>query len=432
MPWQVDLFMLIGEMRQLDDGMWVPAYREVSYSTPRQSGKTTGLVTFSVDRNVSWDRPTLLAWSAQSGSAARAKWIKEIFPRLENPKTNKLHPLYDRSTKGKGEVAAMWRNGSRIDIVEGTKQSGHGDTIDASVKDEIFADTDARRDQALDPAMVTVADAQSLSCSTAGDASSTEFNRKRRLGRKAVAEDTGHGMAYLEYSAPADWDPEDETSYWGFMPALGHTIGLEAIRHARTVTFAENPDEFRRAYGNISSHEGKAGVLPEEEWQRVCAENVSPDGGLVFGVAVSADRTMTAVAVADDKGRVELVDYRPGTGWVIEEVNRMAAAVGARIEVDRGGPAGSLADGFEPKPEFTGGDMVKACGAFYDAVHGHDGLTVRTHPLLDRAAGGVVKKMVSDAFVWSRRGSVEDVTPLEAATIAWAAARGSGIEVFAF
>lgn len=437
MPWQIDLFNLIGEMHQdPETGLWVPAYGEVFYTVPRQSGKTVGLLTFCVDRNLNWSRSTNVVWTAQDGSAARGKWIREIFPRLEDPKRNELYPLWDRGMKGKGDEAAIWKNGSRIDLLGKSKTAGHGDTIDAYVLDELFADEDDNRAQALDPAMATIADGQALLCSTAGEQWSTVYNQKVRLGRRAVEADSGEGMAYIEYSAPDGWDPEDEASYWGFMPALGHNraggggLTLRKVRQARTVTFAENPDGFRRAYGNRPPSDD-GGVLGG--FEQVCYENVcpDPDEGLWIGVAVSQDRTMAAIAVADSKGRVELVEYRPGTGWVVDEANK-AARVG-NVVLDLGGPAGSLADSIDGCTKWGAGDVVRACGAFHDAVVEREGLSVRTNPLLSKATEGLVKRPVGDAFVWSRKASANDVTPLEAATIAWAAARhDDSLDVFAF
>jgi len=75
-----------------------------------------------------------------------------------------------------------------------------------------------------------------------------------------------HGIAYFEYSAPEGWDPLDEDSYFGFMPALcpsppcrcgggkwRHTITLDAIRSERVSMEAP---EFARAYGNVPDRSG--------------------------------------------------------------------------------------------------------------------------------------------------------------------------------
>jgi hypothetical protein len=67
--------------------------------------------------------------------------------------------------------------------------------------------------------------------------------------------------------------------------------------------------------------------------------------------------------------------------------------------------------------------VIDAHAAFFDAVVECEGITVRQDPVLDKAVESAVKKMVGDRFVWSRVASTEDITPLEAVTLAWAEAR---------
>ena len=109
---------------------------------------------------------------------------------------------------------------SLTDRLNCSTSSGHSKTLHQAVMDEVWHDTDDRREQGLRPAMITIQDAQLLVCSTAGTDDSVVLNRKVTDGREAVERDTGHGVAYFEWSAPDGWDPDDEDSYFGFMPAL--------------------------------------------------------------------------------------------------------------------------------------------------------------------------------------------------------------------
>ena len=159
-------------------------------------------------------------------------------------------------------------------------------------------DADGRREQALGPAMITVADAQMLMCSTAGTDASVVLDRQMDLGRAAVAEDSGHGIAYFEYSAPDGWDPADEDSYFGFMPALcpdppcrcgggrwRHTVTMDAIRSERA---SMDPAEFARAYGNIPDRSGMRVNLADFGGWAACADRGSQIMGplaLAFAVA---------------------------------------------------------------------------------------------------------------------------------------------------
>src|SRR5258708_11907180 len=156
--------------------------------------------------------------------------------------------------------------------------------------------------------MITVADAQTLICSTAGTAASVILDRYTELGRAAAEADTGYGTAYFEYSAPDGWDPADEESYYGFMPALcpdppcrcgradggwRHTITMDAVRSERVSMEAP---EFARAYGNIPDLSGqKLDRVDLSNWG-ACADPGSralDPVALAFSVAPDGDRKST-------------------------------------------------------------------------------------------------------------------------------------------
>lgn len=407
MPWQ----RLVADVGcEIDSVTGFPAYREVVVTVPRQSGKTALFLSWQIDRCLNWGRPQRSAFTAQTGKDARDKWLDELFPLIRN---SKLSPLVAKNgiKEGMGNESIHWKTGSLIRLLSTSAGSGHSKTLHQAVMDEIWYDVDDRREQGLRPAMITIADAQLLVCSTAGTAGSTIYNRKVAAGRKAVADDTG-GVAYFEWSAPDDWDPADEESWWTFMPALGYTIGPEAIRAERG---AMEPGEFRRAYGNRSAP-GADLVIPVDVWRRVCNPTAKPDGQLRFGVDVAEDRASSAI-VAVGGGVFELVDHRAGTGWVVGRCNELTAMHGGRVALDFGGPAGVLADSINDCDRLQGREVTQACAAMYDAIV-EARVTFRTDTAFDKAVEGVVKKPVGDNWVWSRKASMEDVTPLMAATVA--------------
>src|SRR6266581_4080619 len=230
MPWQGDTADVGCE---IDPVTLLPAYRRVVTTVPRQQGKTTLYLSWQINRCVSprWAHPQRSAFTAQSGKDARDKWLHEIFPLIR--KSRKLKPLVARIYEGMGNEYIKFANGSLIMLLSTSSSSGHSKTLHQAVLDEVWHDTDGRREQGLGPAMLTVRDAQVLVCSTAGTAA-------------AVAEDSGRGVAYFEYAAPDGWDPGDEGSYFGFMPALcpdppcrcgggkwRHTVTLDAVRGER-------------------------------------------------------------------------------------------------------------------------------------------------------------------------------------------------------
>lgn len=422
MPWQRFVADVGGEY---DPETGIPFYREVMVTVPRQHGKTTLFLAWQIDRSVNWGSPQRMVFTAQDGVAARQKWVDELFPLIEQ---SPIERLVKNKTRSAADTSIQWKTGSIIRVASSSASTGHSKTLHGAVLDEIWEDVDDRREQGLRPAMITIPDAQVLICSTAGTPASTVYNRKVTAGRIAVGEDPGRGVAYFEWSAPDDWDPNDEESYFGFMPALcpdppcrcdpdgswRHTITMDAVRSERDALEAP---EFRRAYGNRPSGSGDL-IIPQDVWRRVCDETAVPEGPRRFGVDVAVDSASAAIAVYAG-GVIELVEHRPGTGWVVDRCNELTARHGGTVALDFGGPAGVLADSINSCQKMNGREVIQACGALYDAIVDlPPRVKFRSDPAFDDAVEGAVKKHVSDNWVWSRKASLNDVTPLMAATLA--------------
>ncbi|MGH7358528.1 MAG: LAGLIDADG family homing endonuclease, partial [Candidatus Rokuibacteriota bacterium] len=203
---------------------------------------TTLVLGWELQRALGWGSPQRVVYSAQSGNDARKKLIDDQVPILE-PRARKLG--IRRILRGMGNEAVEFVNGSRISLLASTDDSGHGKTLDLGVKDELFADGDERRDQSMVPAMATRAAAQILTLSTMGTDDSVALNRAVDRGRAAVDEGARTGVAYFEWSAGVDDDPDDPATWWACMPALGHTITEDVVAHASGVML---DGEFRRAF----------------------------------------------------------------------------------------------------------------------------------------------------------------------------------------
>lgn len=418
MPWQRQVVEVATEY---DPATGRPFWSEVFVTTPRQSGKTLLIAVLLIDRCLSWGEPQYCVWTGQDGKSIRKKWLREIVPMLQR---SDLAPLLSNVRRSNGDEAVEWHTGSVIELLPTTEEAGHGMTIDFVVMDELFADTDSRRDQALGPAMITRPHAQMFTCSTAGTDTAVVYNRRVRTGREQVATDAERGMAYFEWSAPDDWDPWDDDSYWEFHPALGHTQTLDAILLERA-KLAEVPEEFARAFGNRPNLEAGGLAIPAAAWQRVVQANATPDlSTAVLAVDIGPDREVAAIAAVDADGVAELLEYDTGVGWVVAKAAELSDKYGAPVVFDAGGPARAL-DGLSQLRRahpLTGGDVIDACQSFYDAI-GDGKVTVRRDEALDRAAKGVELKHVADKFCWSRKASKHDVTPLYAVTLAAHVAR---------
>lgn len=400
--------MVAGE--RLPNGL--PAYREVFVTVPRQSGKTTLFLSWQCHRCLYWPKmPQRTVFTAQTGKDARDKWLDELFPMLE---ASKLAPLIKQINRGIGNESVVFKTGGIIRLLSTSASSGHSKTLQQAVLDEIWHDLDDRREQGLRPAMITQPDAQLLVCSTAGTAESVVYNRKVQTGRLAAQEDTGQGVAYFEWSAPDEWEPSDEASWWTFMPALGHTIGPEAIRGELA---AMEPGEFKRAYGNRPTA-GADLIFPSGAWNAVLSDSAKPSGRLRLGFDVNEDRSSGSIA-AFGNGVVELIDQRDDVAWIVprlKELKRVHAV--SSISCDFGGPAGVLAKelGLTRREKVAGRDINQACAGFYDSVIERK-VTIRNDDRLNVSVEGAIKRPLGDNWVWSRKSGV-DATPLWAATLA--------------
>jgi len=454
MPWQRDAAMVGCE---IDGDTGLPAYREVITTVPRQQGKTTLYLSWQLDRCLSprWVQPQRSAFTAQSGKDARDKWLDELFPLIRQSKA--LKPLVRRIYEGMGNEYIKFTNGSLIRLLSTSTSSGHSKSLHQAVLDEIWHDQDSRREQGLRPAMITVADAQLLICSTAGTALSVVLDRKIEQGRAAVTADSGHGIAYLEYSAPDGWDPEDEDSYFGFMPALcpdppcrcgagawRHTITLDAIRSERASMEAP---EFARAYGNVPDRSGmRAGAGFAAAWAELADPGSRIAGPVALAFAVAPDESPWAgswsVAVAgrrpDGLGHGELTEPpHDGTAGLVARLCELAGrhdpcvlvmnpagAAGAfgKELLERGfavvAPGKDLPPGKRWRLQMTGmAEYAQACGALAADVANGRWRHLGQEPA-DKAAAGVKTRALADAWAWSWKGAAADPGPLEAITLA--------------
>ena len=411
LPWQ-QLVADVGS--EFDPETNLPAWREIICTVPRQSGKTTLVLAFEVQRAIRWATPQRIAYTAQTGWDARRKLIDDQAPLLMG---SPLKVAVDRVLRGTGNESITFKGGSRIDVLASSESAGHGRTVDFAVIDEAFSDVDDRREQALLPAMATKAAAQLLVVSTMGTESSTYLNRKIEAGRASVANGNNSGIAYFEWSADESADIDDPATWWSCMPALGFTITEQTVRHARQ-TMSEG--DFRRAMLNQKTISDER-VIPVAIWGAVCSDAVSPDGDLKFGLDVNPERSAAAIVAGDGSGNAELVAFQPGVGWVVDRCVELARKWNATVGVDVYGPAGSFVDELESRgvrvQKYSGREMAYACGSFYDAVADCK-VSIRQHQAFDTAVAGARRRPNGDSWTWARRDANSDVCPLVALTIA--------------
>jgi hypothetical protein len=415
MPWQRLIADVGGEL--LPDGR--PAYRHVAFTVPRQSGKTTLVLSWEVQRAIGWAQ-TLgqrqrIVYSAQTGKDAREKLVEDQHPILE-PRRKLLGIKTLRVAAGSEGV--LWRNGSRLGLMGGTDSAGHGKTVDLAVKDELFADVDFRRDQALSPAMVTRQHAQTLTASTMGTVDSIALNAEVAAGRAAVESGSTSGTAYFEWSADDSDDPGDPAVWARCMPALGLTITEEVIQHEYDAHVAKGAvDEFRRAFLNVMTAADER-VIPPKAWDAVNDPDVEAHAEM-FAFDVNPERSAAGIVAVGDGPVIEVVDYRPGVGWLVDRLVELHDKYTVPIVVCKTAQAGSFIEELEQRyvklVVIDGPHFQHVSGLFYDAVMNAT-VKIRHNSDLDNAVAGAIKRLVGDSWAWDRKNSRVDISLLVAAS----------------
>ena len=426
MPWQ----QYVADVAlEIDPATGLLVYDEVGLTVPRQSGKTTLKLSKATHRCTAtgfFGRRQHVVYTAQTRKDARKKFIEEFWPDLDASATfaGRAKPHW-----GNGDEHIRFANGSWFGIEATTEKAGHGGVLDEAYIDEAFAQVDDRLEQAFDPAMVTRRNKQLWIVSTAGWLDASPFLLdKVRIGREHVTSGASGRLAYFEWSADPDADPADEAEWWRCMPALGHTIGIEAIRSAlEKAERRGNLNGFRRAYLNqwVKKDAPADAPIDLEVWASLADRGDQRPSPVVFSVEVSEDREWSSIGLAgrrpDGRVHVQIVETGRKTGWVagrVAELVKTWKPLG--VAVNPSSPAGSLlgalASAGVDVVKVGGQELAQACGLFADKVD--DGTLAHTaQPQVATAIGAAVKAKSGSAWVWKPKDDT-DISPLWAETIA--------------
>ena len=257
MPWQR---MVADRALEHVDGRL--AYRDVVIGTPRQSGKSTLVLSLVLYRMLAAPGQWCV-YGAQTRLAARVRLFDVWYPKIRRS------PLRDMFTlsRATGAEALRCSNGSQLGLLSTEEAAGHGETLDLAVLDECWA-LDAAAEQSCRPAMATRPNGQLWALSTAGTPRSVWWRSRVDAGRTSAELGVTDGLAYFEWSARDDTDVTDPTTWGEFMPALHRTISPATVQ----ADLASMPlPEWRRAYANQWLDETADGgwrVIPKDVWEQ--------------------------------------------------------------------------------------------------------------------------------------------------------------------
>lgn len=265
----------------------------------------------------------------------------------------------------------------------------------------------------------------------------------------ALREDGERGvprLAHLDWGAEVDLsDPVataaaqwDRGLWYATNPALGIRILEETVEdEARPSGLGETFCAERLGVWLPRKAKG-GGAISAEAWAALADPGSRRVGEVAFAIDVNPRRTHGAIAAwgrrADGRGHAELVEYRPGTAWIVERAAQLAERHGPLVWVlDAKGPAGSLVDelaeaGIRVAEDAgsphrgalvvpTGAEVARACGQLLDAVAGQEFAQIDQGPL-NVAVEHAKTRPLGDAVAFGRRISTVDISPLVAVTLA--------------
>ena len=452
-PWQEWLLVHALEIEGGFDGDWNFRFRTVVVLVGRQNGKTTlGAVLslfFLYAMHVG-----LVIGTAQDLEQAEDTWAMCVeMAQANDALADEIQHVWFTN----GAKRLQLRGGRDYRVRASTRKAGRGKSADLVLLDELREHQNWQAYAALSKTGMARDNALLWCMSNAGDGTSVVLRHFRQTAHAALgdpdgicteanevpdAEEVDGTLGLFEWSAPPGADPADPESWAQANPSLGYTITERAMRSAqatdpRDVFLTECLCQWVTAAVDPPFPVGAWDAGRDEE------SEISPDSPLWWGVDVSADRSQASVCVcgltAAREWHVELAAHRPGIAWLATWFADRASAAPMKVALQtRGAPVSSMAevlaaiDGVETVP-CAGPDVAGWAGRFWDAVSACDppeGQTEhavpvrhRTQPALDLAANIAATRPLGDgAWTWDRNRSLEDISPLVAATMAHGAA----------
>lgn len=424
-PWQQ--YVLRGALGQRVDGRW--SAPEVGLVVSRQSGKGSVIEAASLAGMYLHHEEIVYTSHLMASSRKMRVRIQRLIETT---------PDLDREVKqirtSNEEQSIALKSGARIDFVARSGSSARGWTGDRVFLDEAFA-LASDHVGALMPILIARPNWQLWFVSMAGKIGSTALRKVRQRGI-----DGDPGLAYFEWSADEEAyrnDPEtvatDPQAWQQAIPALGIRIFPETITILQR---SMDETEFGREILGVWDDPRGDILIDPLQWAKLADKKSEIASGLVFGIDVEEGLSSGAIAVAgrnvdsiphvEITGRGKVLDHRPGVDWMIPRIAEIQAQWASPVWVmDPTGPAGALLAGLRDvgiEPVLVSGqEWARACGEMLKVIIDPDLDKLRHHgqkPLA--AAVSVVKKRdIGDGgWAFGRRASDEDISPLNAATLA--------------
>lgn len=416
-----------------EDGIYAATVGGVTLSIPRQVAKTflVGRIVFALC--------VLFPGLKVLWTAHRTRTASNTFKSLQGYARRKKvapHIRHIRTANGEQEIA--FTNGSVI--LFGAREAGFGRGFD-EIDVEVFDEAQILTEKALEDMVAATNQSRHphgallfyMGTPPRPVDPGEVFTARRDEALSGKSEDS----VYIECSADPDADPDDRKQWEKANPSFPDRTPLRSMLRLRK-NLPSDESWMREALG-IWDQIRTNGVIPMDAWKDRGDEESKAVDSLALGIEIGPDLAWASISLAgrraDGDWHVELVENRLGAAWVpaylaqLLELNPEIRGV----VVDVGGPIKSMVtqrgsryilDG--PELTLTAMRVVEltvACTKLLDGtVTGW--LRHINQPQLTAAAQAAGKRMIGDTGTWvfSRKSTTSDITPIQSATYAlWGA-----------
>jgi hypothetical protein len=426
------------------DGKW--ACFEYGEIVARQNGKGSILEARALAGLILLGEQ-LIMWSAHEYKTAmegfrRFRTLLQTIgePVAENRIDIEGVPVKVSNTNGEESFERL-DTGQRVKFIARSKGSGRGFSGDVNIIDEAYAYTPDQH-AALMPTMSARANPQIIYTSSPPlDGASGEVLYGLRERAEAGGDDS---LGWRDWGADGDLDHlekldlNDRDLWLATNPAMPERITEETVQRERRSLGAL---EFARERLCVwPKRRIGGGAIEMAQWAKLLDGTSKRDGDITLAVDIAPQRDYAAIGLygprADGLGHWQLVDYRPGTEWLLDRIVELRAgldpiaialgrATAASLEVEL-----EKHDIHRPvKPDepvrgdlavLTAAEMTAATGQALDVVRQAAVRHIGQQPL-DAAVAGAKTRETGDSVAWSRKDADADISPLVSVSLArWA------------
>lgn len=394
------------------NGLWASTTNGLS--VPRQNGKNYILEARELYGMCVLEERILHTAHEVRTSKAHFKRMCKYFEDVPD-----LKKMLKSISRTNGEEAIYLTNGAELRFVSRSKRAARGFSSDLLVIDEA-QELDGEAYEAILPIISASPNPQQILTGTppGPSASGEVFTKLRTNG----SEGSLPRLSWFEWSADKDADLDDESSWRQANPGYPHRISAETIETERT-SFVDDASFSRERLGMWDDLD-HTGVIDMAQWADL-AESGHMDDPVVFAVDVNPERTHASISVAGYmavKTRVNVVASEAGTAWIVKRLVALTETHrNLGVVIDPGSQAGALLIDLKRAKvkvtEVSYREHGRACGDFLAGIE--DGTLSHGNQLaLTAACATAQKRWSNEQWLWSRKDTKADITPLVSATLA--------------